>query len=349
IDPLSELVKIDPKAIGVGQYQHDMNQKKLSEALSGVVESVVNSVGVDVNTASAPLLSYVAGITKTVANNILSYREENGSFSERKELLSVKGLGPKAYEQCAGFLRIRDGKEPLDNTGVHPESYEKTKELLGLLGYTTEDLKAGALSDIDKKAGSVEVLADKLDIGVPTLTDIIKELKKPGRDPREEMPLPVLRSDVLSMEDLKPGMKLKGTVRNIVDFGAFVDIGVHEDGLVHISQISNRRINHPLDVLSVGDIVDVTVLDVDQEKGRISLTMRTDGGKSEDHDKSAGERPKNRNGERPDRQKNHSGERSDRKNTRGSKPQNKQNGKQHTNNRDVGTSLGSLLSGLKLD
>ena len=193
------------------------------------------------------------------------------------------------------------------------------------------------------------MLADKLDIGVPTLTDIIKELKKPGRDPREEMPLPVLRSDVLSMEDLKPGMKLKGTVRNSVDFGAFVDIGVHEDGLVHISQISNRRINHPLDVLSVGDIVDVTVLDVDQEKGRISLTMRTDGGKSEDHDKSAGERPKNRNGERPDRQKNHSGERSDRKNTRGSQPQNQQNGKQHTNNRDVGTSLGSLLSGLKLD
>lgn len=349
IDPLSELVKIDPKAIGVGQYQHDMNQKKLSEALSGVVESVVNSVGVDVNTASAPLLSYVAGITKTVANNILSYREENGSFSERKELLSVKGLGPKAYEQCAGFLRIRDGKEPLDNTGVHPESYEKTKELLGLLGYTTEDLKAGALSDIDKKAGSVEVLADKLDIGVPTLTDIIKELKKPGRDPREEMPLPVLRSDVLSMEDLKPGMKLKGTVRNIVDFGAFVDIGVHEDGLVHISQISNRRINHPLDVLSVGDIVDVTVLDVDQEKGRISLTMRTDGGKTEGHDKSAGERPKNRNGERADRPRNHSGERSDRKNNRGAKPQNKQNGKQRTNNRDVGTSLGSLLSGLKLD
>ena len=298
IDPLSELVKIDPKAIGVGQYQHDMNQKKLSEALSGVVESVVNSVGVDVNTASAPLLSYVAGITKTVANNILSYREENGSFSERKELLSVKGLGPKAYEQCAGFLRIRNGKEPLDNTGVHPESYDKTK---------------------------------------------------PGRDPREEMPLPVLRSDVLSMEDLKPGMKLKGTVRNIVDFGAFVDIGVHEDGLVHISQISNRRINHPLDVLSVGDIVDVTVLDVDQEKGRISLTMRTDGGKSEDHDKSAGERPKNRNGERPDRQRNNVGEKSDRKNNRGTRPQNKQNGKQRTNNRDVGTSLGSLLSGLKLD
>lgn len=335
IDPLSELVKIDSKAIGVGQYQHDMNQKKLSEALTGVVESVVNSVGVDVNTASAPLLSYVAGISKTVSNNILTYREENGSFSERKELLKVKGLGPKAYEQCAGFLRIRNGKEPLDNTGVHPESYDKTRELLGLLGYTEDDLKNGALSDIDKKAGSVDELAKKLDIGVPTLTDIIKELKKPGRDPREEMPLPVLRSDVLSMDDLKPGMKLKGTVRNIVDFGAFVDIGVHEDGLVHISQISNRHIDHPLDVLSVGDIVDVTVLDVDKEKGRISLTMRDDSGKQDKashHEKS--DRPKQNRGNK--------------------KPQKKQNGdrpknKQRQNNRDVGTNLGSLLSGLKLN
>ena len=335
IDPLSELVKIDPKAIGVGQYQHDMNQKKLSEALTGVVESVVNSVGVDVNTASAPLLSYVAGISKTVSNNILTYREENGSFSERKELLKVKGLGPKAYEQCAGFLRIRNGKEPLDNTGVHPESYDKTRELLGLLGYTEDDLKHGALSDIDKKAGSVDELAKKLDIGVPTLTDIIKELKKPGRDPREEMPLPVLRSDVLSMDDLKPGMKLKGTVRNIVDFGAFVDIGVHEDGLVHISQISNRHINHPLDVLSVGDIVDVTVLDVDKEKGRISLTMRDDSGKQDKashHEES--ERPKqNRGNKKP--QKKQNGDR--------------QKGKQRQNNRDVGTNLGSLLSGLKLN
>lgn len=335
IDPLSELVKIDPKAIGVGQYQHDMNQKKLSEALTGVVESVVNSVGVDVNTASAPLLSYVAGISKTVSNNILTYREENGSFSERKELLKVKGLGPKAYEQCAGFLRIRNGKEPLDNTGVHPESYDKTRELLGLLGYTEDDLKHGALSDIDKKAGSVDELAKKLDIGVPTLTDIIKELKKPGRDPREEMPLPVLRSDVLSMDDLKPGMKLKGTVRNIVDFGAFVDIGVHEDGLVHISQISNRHINHPLDVLSVGDIVDVTVLDVDKEKGRISLTMIDDSGKQDKashHEKS--ERPKqNRGNKKP--QKKQNGDR--------------QKGKQRQNNRDVGTNLGSLLSGLKLN
>ena len=335
IDPLSELVKIDPKAIGVGQYQHDMNQKKLSEALTGVVESVVNSVGVDVNTASAPLLSYVAGISKTVSNNILAYREENGSFGERKELLKVKGLGPKAYEQCAGFLRIRNGKEPLDNTGVHPESYDKTRELLGLLGYTEEDLKNGALSDIDKKAGSVDELAKKLEIGLPTLTDIIKELKKPGRDPREEMPLPVLRSDVLSMDDLKPGMKLKGTVRNIVDFGAFVDIGVHEDGLVHISQISNRHINHPLDVLSVGDIVDVTVLDVDKEKGRISLTMRDDSGKQDKashHEKS--ERPKqNRGNKKP--QKKQDGDR--------------QKGKQRQNNRDVGTNLGSLLSGLKLN
>ena len=335
IDPLSELVKIDPKAIGVGQYQHDMNQKKLSEALTGVVESVVNSVGVDVNTASAPLLSYVAGISKTVSNNILTYREENGSFSERKELLKVKGLGPKAYEQCAGFLRIRNGKEPLDNTGVHPESYDKTRELLGLLGYTEDDLKNGALSDIDKKAGSVDELAKKLEIGLPTLTDIIKELKKPGRDPREEMPLPVLRSDVLSMDDLKPGMKLKGTVRNIVDFGAFVDIGVHEDGLVHISQISNRHIDHPLDVLSVGDIVDVTVLDVDKGKGRISLTMRDDSGKQDKashHEKS--ERPKqNRGNKKP--QKKQNGDR--------------QKGKQRQNNRDVGTNLGSLLSGLKLN
>ena len=330
IDPLSELVKIDPKAIGVGQYQHDMNQKKLSEALSGVVESVVNSVGVDVNTASAPLLSYVAGITKTTSNNILTYREENGRFTERKELLKVKGLGPKAYEQCAGFLRIRNGKEPLDNTGVHPESYDKTRELLGLLGYTEDDLRAGALSDIDKKAGSINDLAKKLDIGVPTLTDIIKELKKPGRDPREEMPLPVLRSDVLSMDDLKPGMKLRGTVRNIVDFGAFVDIGVHEDGLVHISQISDRHINHPLDVLSVGDIVDVTVLDVDKEKGRISLTMREDGASSEHHDKKSSGNNQRKTGH----------------------PSNKSNDhkdKKLQNRKGFGTDLGSLLSGLKLD
>ncbi|MQN02181.1 MAG: RNA-binding transcriptional accessory protein [bacterium LCO1.1] len=356
IDPLSELVKIDPKAIGVGQYQHDMNQKKLSEALSGVVEAVVNSVGVDVNTASAPLLSYVAGISKTVSNNILTYREENGSFGDRQELLKVKGLGPKAFEQCAGFLRIRDGKEPLDNTGVHPESYDKTKQLLGILGFTEDDLKNGNLSDIDKKTGPVDELAEKLDIGVPTLTDIIKELKKPGRDPREEMPKPILRSDVLSMDDLKPGMKLKGTVRNIVDFGAFVDIGVHEDGLVHISQISNRHIKHPLDVLSIGDIVDVTVLDVDKEKGRISLTMKNDAEKSDNGkaEKQNGRRENDRrdSGKRNAARKSDKNNRhrdSDKKNNRGGKNNTNRPDRQRGNSRDVGTNLGSLLSGLKLD
>ena len=334
IDPLSEYVKIDPKAIGIGQYQHDMNQKKLSGALSGVVESVVNSVGVDLNTASAPLLSYISGITKTTSKNIIEYREANGSFTRRGDLLKVKGLGPKAYEQCAGFLRIRNGEEPLDNPGVHPESYQKTYDLLSLLGYSADDLRKGALSDIEKKASSVDSLATRLDIGQMTLDDIIKELKKPGRDPRDEMPRPVLRSDVLSMDDLTPGMKLKGTVRNIVDFGAFVDIGVHEDGLVHISQISSRHINHPLDVLNIGDIVDVTVLDVDKEKGRISLTMREDGGQSQAKHENRTDNKRPDKARRNNRPKGKGSDHHDKK-----KPEKK----------GFGTDLSSLLSGIKLD
>ena len=273
-DPLAELVKIDPKAIGVGQYQHDMDQKRLGEALGGVVEDCVNRVGVDLNTASAPLLTYVSGISGTVANNIVAYREESGSFAERKELLKVPKLGPKAYEQCAGFLRIRGGKNPFDNTGVHPESYAAAEKLLSKMGLTKEALREGPAVVFVRDYGK---MASELGIGEPTLRDIVKELTSPGRDIREDMPQPVLRSDVLDMKDLKEGMILKGTVRNIVDFGAFVDIGVHEDGLVHISRMKKDRfVKHPLEVVSVGDIVEVKVLSVDMEKKRIGLSMILD-------------------------------------------------------------------------
>lgn len=273
-DPLAELVKIDPKSIGVGQYQHDMNQKKLSEALGGVVEDCVNRVGVDLNTASASLLEYISGISKVIAKNIVTYREENGSFTSRSQLLKVAKLGPKAYEQCAGFMRITGGKNPLDATGVHPESYAATKELLAKLGYTLEDVSNRSVVGISKKISDYKKLASELGIGELTLRDIVKELEKPARDPREDMPKPILRSDVLEMKDLTPGMVLKGTVRNVIDFGAFVDIGVHQDGLVHISQICDRYIKHPLEAVSVGDIVDVKVLSVDLKKQRIQLTMK---------------------------------------------------------------------------
>jgi uncharacterized protein len=273
-DPLAELVKIDPKSIGVGQYQHDMNQKKLSEALSGVVEGCVNRVGVDLNTASASLLEYISGITKVIAKNIVAYREENGKFTERKQLLKVAKLGPKAFEQCAGFMRITDGKNPLDATSVHPESYDAAKALLEKLGYQLNDVKGG-VTGLSLLVKNKEKLANELEIGEITLVDIIKELEKPGRDPRDEMPKPILRTDVLEMKDLEPGMVLKGTVRNVIDFGAFVDIGVHQDGLVHISELSSKRfVKHPLDVVSVGDIVEVKVLSVDLQKKRIQLSMK---------------------------------------------------------------------------
>nr|WP_314767557.1 Tex family protein [uncultured Lachnoanaerobaculum sp.] len=272
-DPLAELVKIDPKSIGVGQYQHDMNQKKLSEALGAVVEDCVNKVGVDLNTASAPLLEYISGISKAVAKNIVVYREENGSFKTRKELLKVSKLGPKAFEQCAGFLRINDGKEPLDMTSVHPESYAATKKLLESLGYSDSDITLSGLSGISKKIKDFKKISDELEIGEITLRDIVKELEKPGRDPRDEMQKPILRTDVMEMEDLKEGMILKGTVRNVIDFGAFVDIGVHQDGLVHISRLSKKFIKHPLEAVSVGDIVEVRVDSVDLKKKRIALSM----------------------------------------------------------------------------
>ena len=274
-DPLAELVKIDPKSIGVGQYQHDMNQKKLSEALSGVVEDCVNKVGVDLNTASAPLLAYISGISGTLAKNIVSYREENGSFTDRKQLLKVAKLGPKAYEQCAGFMRIQGGSNPLDGTSVHPESYEAAEKLLAKLGYTTEDIIGGKLNGLSKTVKDYKKLAEELEVGEITLQDIVKELEKPARDPRDEMPKPILRTDVLEMKDLTEGMILKGTVRNVIDFGVFVDIGVHQDGLVHISQITDKKfIKHPLEVVSVGDIVEVKVLSVDLQKKRIQLTMK---------------------------------------------------------------------------
>lgn len=273
-DPLAELVKIDPKSIGVGQYQHDMNQKRLGEALGGVVEDCVNSVGVDLNTASPALLSYVAGIHAAVAKNILKYREEHGKFTARRELLKVAKLGPKAYEQCAGFLRLPESEMPLDRTGVHPESYAAAEGLLALCGYGLADVAARKVSGLAKKIKSPEKTAAELGIGVPTLEDIIRELEKPGRDPREDAPAPVLRSDVLSMEDLKEGMVLTGTVRNVIDFGVFVDIGVHQDGLVHISQICDRFIKHPLEAVKLGDVVQVKVLSVDLQKKRIALTMK---------------------------------------------------------------------------
>lgn len=273
-DPLAELVKIDPKSIGVGQYQHDMNQKKLSESLDHVVEKSVNEVGVDVNTASVSLMEHVSGISKSIAKNIVSYREENGRFSSRKELLKVKKLGPKAYEQCAGFMKVSDSENPLDNTTVHPESYEATEKLLKTLGYSIHDVGSIRESDLDLSDAQYEELSNQLEIGEITLRDIVKELKKPGRDPREEMPQPILRKDVLTMEDLEEGMVISGTVRNVVDFGAFVDIGVHQDGLVHISQlVENKFVKHPLDIVSVGDIVDVKVLDVDVARHRIQLSM----------------------------------------------------------------------------
>ena len=273
-DPLAELVKIDPKAIGVGQYQHDMNQKKLGESFNGVVEDCVNKVGVDLNTASAPLLAYISGISSAIAKNIVAYREENGKFADRRELLKVPKLGPKAYEQCAGFMRIQGGKNPLDATAVHPESYEAAEKLLKKQGYKAEDITNHKLTGLSLTIRDYKKLAEELEIGEITLRDIVKELEKPARDPRDEMPKPILRTDVLEMKDLKEGMVLKGTVRNVIDFGAFVDIGVHQDGLVHISQITDKFIKHPLEAVSVGDIVDVKVMSVDMKKKRIQLTMR---------------------------------------------------------------------------
>ena len=277
-DPLAELVKIDPKSIGVGQYQHDMPQTRLGETLDGVVEDCVNAVGVDVNTASAPLLTRVAGLNGTTAKNIVKYREENGLFTTRKQILKVPKLGPKAFEQCAGFLRVPDSKSPLDNTAVHPESYAAAEKLLALCGYTMADVKAGKMGDLKLRleAYGTEKAAAECGVGVPTLLDVAAELMKPGRDPRDELPAPLLRTDVMEIKDLKPGMELKGTVRNVIDFGAFVDIGVHQDGLVHISQITNRFIKHPSEVLSVGDVVTVWVKEVDEKKHRIGLTMRKD-------------------------------------------------------------------------
>lgn len=273
-DPLAELVKIDPKAIGVGQYQHDMNQKKLGDTLTGVVEDCVNKVGVDLNTASASLLEYISGISKTIAKNIVAYREENGKFTNRKQLLKVAKLGPKAFEQCAGFMRISGGDNPLDTTSVHPETYDAANALLKKLGFTPDDITSGNLIGIGLMVKDLKKTAEELGIGEITLQDIIKELEKPARDPRDEMPKPILRTDVLEMSDLTPGMVLKGTVRNVIDFGVFVDIGVHQDGLVHISQICDKYIKHPLEVVSVGDIVDVKVISVDAKKGRIQLTMK---------------------------------------------------------------------------
>ena len=273
-DPLAELVKIDPRSIGVGQYQHDMNQKKLGDSLGNVVEDCVNRVGVDLNTASASLLEYVSGISSAVAKNIVAYREENGRFEDRKQLMKVPKLGPKAFTQCAGFLRISGGKNPLDATAVHPESYDAVERLAKILKINTAELTSDGFQGITKKAANVEQLAEQLGIGVPTLIDILKELEKPARDPRADMPAPILRSDVLSMEDLKEGMILKGTVRNVIDFGVFVDIGVHQDGLVHISQLSRKRVNHPSEVVKVGDIVEVMVMSVDVKRKRIQLTMK---------------------------------------------------------------------------
>lgn len=275
-DPLAELVKIDPKSIGVGQYQHDITPKKLDESLRGVVEDCVNNVGVDLNTATPSLLAYVSGINSGIAKNIVAYREEKGKFTSRKELLKVKRLGAKAFEQCAGFLRVSESKELLDNTGVHPESYKVTKELIKTLNYSANDLKCNKLEDIDEriKNSDIDELAKNLDIGKPTLLDIIKELKKPGRDPREDLPKPIFKTGVIDINQLKPGMALTGTVRNVADFGAFVDIGVHQDGLVHISELSDKFVKHPLDVVKVGDIVDVRVLEVDEKRGRISLSMK---------------------------------------------------------------------------
>ena len=274
-DPLAELVKIDPKAIGVGQYQHDMNQKRLGEVLGGTVEDCVNRVGVDLNTASASLLEYVSGVNKTIAKNIVSYREENGRFKNRRQLLKVPKLGPKAYEQCAGFMRILGGDNPLDQTSVHPESYGAAEKLLKVLGYDKKDISNNCLSDLSHQIKDYKTMSENIGVGEMTLRDIVKELEKPGRDPRDEMPRPILRTDVLEMKDLKEGMILKGTVRNVIDFGAFVDIGVHQDGLVHISQLSDKKfVKHPMEIVSVGDVVEVKVMSVDLAKKRIQLTMK---------------------------------------------------------------------------
>ena len=330
-DPLAELVKIDPKSIGVGQYQHDMNQKKLSEALGGVVEDCVNKVGVDLNTASVSLLEYISGISKTIAKNIVDYREENGKFTSRSQLLKVAKLGPKAFEQCAGFMRISDGKNPLDATGVHPESYDATKAVLEKLGYTMDDVKNRNVVGISKKVSDYKELADEAGVGEITLRDIVKELEKPARDPREDMPKPILRSDVLEMKDLTPGMVLKGTVRNVIDFGCFVDIGVHQDGLVHISEICDRYIKHPLEAVSVGDIVDVQVMSVDLKKQRIQLTMKigqgTDKAGKSEHSGSGKDSVANK----ADRSSRNSGGRNSRndRNSTGSKNNNNRNKKPH--------------------
>ncbi|MBV4441480.1 Tex family protein [Clostridium tyrobutyricum] len=275
-DPLAELVKIDPKSIGVGQYQHDVTPKKLDDSLSGIVEDCVNSVGVDLNIATPSLLSYISGINSAIASNIVDYRDKNGKFKNRKELLKVKRLGAKAFEQCAGFLRVMESSEPLDNTSVHPESYKAAKGLLDTIGYTSDDLRNSSISDIDNRVEKIGMgnLSDKLGVGIPTLKDIIKEIKKPGRDPREELPKPILKTGIVDMNQLKPGMALTGTVRNVADFGAFVDIGVHQDGLVHISQLSDKFVKHPLDVVKVGDIVHVTVIEVDEKRKRIALSMK---------------------------------------------------------------------------
>jgi uncharacterized protein len=273
---LAELVKIDPKSIGVGQYQHDMSQKKLDESLKGIVEDCVNNVGVDINTATPSLLSYISGVNTTISQNLVAYREEKGKFKSRKELLKVKRLGDKAFEQCAGFLRVVESKEPLDNTSVHPESYEAAKKLMKVLGYTTEDLKKSNLMDIEDRVTAIGIdeLSRNLEVGVLTLKDIIKEIKKPGRDPREELPTPIFKTGVVDIKQLKPGMTLMGTVRNVSDFGAFVDIGVHQDGLVHKSQMADRFVKHPLDVVNVGDIIEVKVLEIDEKRKRIALTMK---------------------------------------------------------------------------
>ncbi len=346
-DPLAELVKIDPKSIGVGQYQHDMNQKKLDEALTGVVEDSVNRVGVDLNTASYSLLAYVSGISKPIAKNIIAYREENGSFTNRKQLLAVPKLGPKAFTQCAGFLRIRSGENPLDATGVHPESYEACKQLLDKLGHTIDEIGAGELAKIGSEVPSVEALAEELSVGALTLQDIIKELEKPGRDPREDMPRPILRSDVMEIADLKPGMVLKGTVRNIVDFGAFVDIGVHQDGLVHISRMTKKFIKHPLEAVSVGDIVEVEVVEVDPDKERIGLTMLVGEpaggtgsfGNSKDNETKAGQKSHRKNGKKPQKNNRRDGQGKDRD----------RRGDRKKKDPDAfGSSLGDLLKNVKL-
>ena len=344
-DPLAELVKIDPKSVGVGQYQHDMDQKKLDGALSNVVEDCVNRVGVDLNTASVSLLQYISGISKTIAKNIVDYREENGRFTNRKQLLKVSKLGPKAFEQCAGFCRINDGDEPLDATGVHPESYKAADALMAKLGLDKSAIKDHSLDGISAKIGDITTLSKELDVGEITLRDIIKEMEKPARDPRDDMPKPILRSDVLEMEDLTPGMVLKGTVRNVIDFGVFVDIGVHQDGLVHISEICDRYIKHPLEVVSIGDIVEVKVLDVDVKKGRISLTMKGTDTKLRQNNAGAAENKKPEN-KRPADSKKDNGKPFNKKNTDKNRDNRKQ-GDRPRGDRFANTALADALRRMK--